>query len=126
MSKLRSGIAVALATAWLGTGTAFAADLTLTNSAVGFNTPIGIDFHEPSGQLLLSVNYPTGTPNNLDLVVPGTGVRTPFSTLSGLTNELKVATVRTSGCMGGFAAGQAFTGNGNPGQIISISPTGST
>src|SRR5258705_10209834 len=86
-------------------GTASAVDLTLTNSAVGFNTPIGIDFHEPTGKLIMSVNYPTGTgsgpgsdPGNLALVDPVTGTRSPFSSLAGLTNELKIATVRASAC----------------------------
>src|SRR5437867_12066252 len=102
--------------------TAGAALATLTLSPFTgfvFNTPIGIDFHEETGtfapgRLLMSVNYSTGLPNNLDLVSAG-GTPTQFSSLAGLTNEVKVATVRAGSCQGGFAVGEAFTGNGNPG-----------
>ena len=106
-------------------GPVSAVDLTLTNSAVGFKTPVGIDFHEPTSKLILSVNYPTGKPNNHELVDPVTGTAAIFSSLTGLTNELKIATVRASACQGGFAVGEVFTGNGNPGQIVRIGPTGS-
>ena len=45
--------------------------------ATGFNNPIGIDHHEPTNQVVLSVNYPNGVPINFELV--GTdGTRTPF------------------------------------------------
>ena len=48
--------------------TAYAAQaLTLTPFATNFNTPIGIDWYEPTSKLILSVNYPTGSPNNIDL-----------------------------------------------------------
>jgi hypothetical protein len=33
--------------------------VTLTPNATGFNNPIGIDYHEPTGQVILSVNWPT-------------------------------------------------------------------
>jgi hypothetical protein len=107
-------------------GAALAVDLNLTPSVVGFHNPIGIDFQDISGKLILTANYPTGLPNNLELVDPGTGVAVPFSALVGLTNELKVATVRTGNCQGGFTAGESFTGNGTPGQIVRISANGAT
>ncbi len=103
---------------WATAGTVAA--ITLTPFASTFQTPIGIDWYEPTGQLIMSVNYPSGTPNNLDLVSVGSGAHTNYSTLAGLTNELKVATVRAGSCQGGFAVGDAFTGNGNPGQIVKI------
>ena len=54
------------------------------------------------------------TPHNLDLVDSTTGAPTQFSTLHGLSNELKIATVRlTAACQGGFVDGEVFTGNGN-------------
>lgn len=107
-------------------GTALAVDLNLTNSVVGFHNPIGIDFQDISGKLILTANYPTGVPNNLELVDPATGVAVPFSGLVGLTNELKVATVRAGTCQGGFPAGESFTGNGTPGQLVRISANGAT
>ena len=107
-------------------GAASAVDLNLTNSVVGFHNPVGIDFQDISGKLILTANYPTGLPDNLELVDPGTGVAVPFSSLVGLTNELKVATVRAGNCQGGFTAGESFTGNGNLGQIVRISANGAT
>jgi hypothetical protein len=32
-----------------------------------FNDPIGIDRYEPISKLSLSLDYPTGSPNNIDL-----------------------------------------------------------
>ena len=115
-----------MAALWAIAGPALAVDLNLTPfSGFVFNTPIGIDFHEPTGKLIMSVNYPSGSPNNLDLVA-STGSPTQFSSLAGLTNEVKVATVRAGTCQGGFAAGEVFTGNGNAGQIVRISADGLT
>jgi len=111
---------------WATAGVAIAADLNLAPSNVGFQTPIGIDFQETSGQLVLSAFYPGGAPNNLELADPTTGNKTPFSALANLTNELKIATVRASTCLSGttFVLGEVFTGNGNAGQIIRINPLG--
>jgi uncharacterized repeat protein (TIGR01451 family) len=95
--------------------------------ATAFNSPIGIDFFEPVfsfGQLVVSVNYPSGLPNNVDLI-DSAGVHTPLSTIAGLGNEVKIATVRNGPCTGGFPVGSAFIGNGTPGQIAKINPDGS-
>src|SRR5258706_14773293 len=116
---------------WATAGMAVAVDLTLSPSNVGFNAPIGIDFQETSGDLVLSANYPGGGGNNLELANPTTGVNSPFSSLANLTNELKIATVRASPCLATqpagtpFLVGEVFTGNGNAGQIIRINPSGS-
>jgi hypothetical protein len=40
--------------------------------------------------------------------------------------EVKIATVRSGPHQGGFAVGEVFTGNGQPGQIVRISPDGAT
>ncbi len=111
---------------WATAGAVVAADVNLVPSVVGFNSPIGIDFQETSGKLVLSAFYPGGLPNNLELADPTTGVKTPFSALAGLTNELKIATVRASACLAGsgFVQDEVFTGNGNPGQIVRIGPLG--
>jgi hypothetical protein len=103
---------------------ALATDLNLQPFNFTFNNPIGIDFHEPTGQLIMSVNYPTGVPNNLNLVDSTTGAPSVFSALAGLTEELKIATVRASNCQGGFTVGEVFTGNGTPGQVVRISANG--
>ena len=101
------------------------ASVTLTAIAIGFNNPIGIDYHEPSDQVVMSVNYSTGLPNNFELVAKD-GTRTPFSTVSGLTEEVKIASVRSGPHEGGFTVGELFTGNGNPGEIVRISPDATT
>lgn len=90
-----------------------------------FNTPIGIDFHAPSNSVVLSVNYGTGgVPSNFDRILPN-GDHLPFSTYSGMTEEVKIATARP-GNPGGWESGTLFTGNGMDGQIVKISPDGAT
>jgi hypothetical protein len=37
-----------------------------------------------------------------------------------------IATVRAGSCLGGFTVGEAFVGNGTAGQIVRISPSGTT
>lgn len=104
-----------------------AIEISLTAISTPFNSPIGIDYFEPTNQVILSVNYPSGNPSNFELVAAD-GSRTAFSTISGLTEELKLATVRSAargGLAGGaFAAGTTFTGNGNDGEIVKVDPDG--
>jgi len=97
----------------------------LTAVSTNFNNPIGIDYHPLSNKVLVSVNYPSGTPDNFELVASD-GTRTQFSSVSGLTDEVKIATVRSSSCQGGFNAGELFVGTGTAGVIARISPDGST
>jgi hypothetical protein len=56
---------------------------------------------------------------------PLDGTHAPFSTYSGLTEEVKIASAR-SGNPAGIPVGTLFTGNGIDGQIVKISPDGST
>src|SRR2546423_1419790 len=99
---------------WASAQTAAAADVSLSPfTGFTFNNPIGIDFHEPNGgNLIMSVNFPNGIPNNLDLVNVSTATAAPFSSLSGLTEELKIATVRNTAACQQFPIGDVFTGNG--------------
>lgn len=98
--------------------------LHFTAISTAFNSPIGIDYHEPTNTVVLSVNYATGgTPYNFERI-DVKGDHTPLSTFSGMTDEVKIATVR-SGNMGGFTTGQLFTGNGKDGEIVRISADGS-
>jgi hypothetical protein len=96
----------------------------LTQISTPFNSPIGIDHHAPTDSVVLSVNYPSGEPYNFERV-DFDGRREQFSSLSGLDNEIKIATVRESDCQGGFEAGALFTGTGRPGEIARIAPDGS-
>jgi hypothetical protein len=101
----------------------------LTPHATGFINPVGIDHHEPTNKIVMSVNYPSGQPHNFELVDIVTGVRQQFSNIRGLTEEVKIATARDDGggmSLGGFTPGELFTGTGVPGNIARISPDGST
>lgn len=98
--------------------------ITLTAVSTTFNSPIGIDHYEPTNAVVMSVNYPTGAPLNFELI-QADGTHMPFSTFSGLTEEVKIATVR-SGNVGGFTVGDLFTGNGIDGQIVRITDNGAT
>ncbi len=104
--------------------------LTLTAISTGFNGLIGIDHHSSTNKVAVSVNYASGIPHNFELVAPD-GTHAQFSSVSGLTDEVKIATARDDGFGGslgggGFVAGDLFAGTGVPGQIIRISPDGLT
>lgn len=103
--------------------------ITLTQISTTFNSPIGIDYHEPTNSVVMSVNYASGLPLNFERV-NADGSHAPFSTASGFTDEVKIATAR-SAAKGGFAGstmtvGDLFTGNGVDGQIARITGGGST
>ena len=89
-----------------------------------FNSPIGIDYHEPTNTVLVSVNYPTGVPSGFERIELD-GNHQQFSNLSGLTDEVKIATAR-SGNPAGFVVGDLFVGNGVDGQIVRITDDGAT
>ncbi len=89
------------------------------------NAPIGIDYHEPNGgNLILSANYPSGEPWNLNLINVATGTVQQFSALHGLTDELKIASTRSSAGCQQYPVGTVFTGNGHPGEIVRMDPAG--
>jgi hypothetical protein len=115
---------LALATATLGLcSPALAVDIKLVQISTSFPSPIGIDYHEPTDSVVMSVNYNNnGQPNNF-VRVKADGTQVGFSSISGLTDEVKIATARSGGA---FAAGTLFTGNGIDGQITKISPDGSS
>jgi RHS repeat-associated protein len=93
--------------------------------STNFNTPISVDFDEPLNALVLSVNFGSnGTPRNFE-VIQSDGTHVPFGNVSGLGNEVYIATAR-SGNLGGFTPGDLFVGNGVPGQIARLSDGGNT
>ena len=96
--------------------------ITFTAISTTFNSPIGIDYHEPTKSVVVSVNYPTGTPSGFERIEQD-GKHQQFSNLTGLTEEVKIATAR-SGNPGGFVPGDLFVGNGIDGQIVRISNNG--
>ncbi|MCC7338411.1 MAG: putative Ig domain-containing protein [Pirellulaceae bacterium] len=88
-----------------------------------FNSPIGIDHHASTDSVVVSVNYSSGTPVTFERI-DSQGNHTPFSDVSGVGDEVKIATVRL-GNVGGFTAGDLFSGNGVDGEILRISADGS-
>jgi hypothetical protein len=102
----------------------FGGPLVFTPISIRFNTPIGIDYHQPTNSVVFSVQYPGGSPRNFERIDKD-GNEIPFSSISGFTDEVKIATVR-SGNMGGFVTGELFTGNGVDGQIVRINPDGTS
>ena len=98
--------------------------ITLTGISTTFNSPIGIDYHEPTNSVVVSVNYPTGTPSGFELIAQD-GTHQQFSALTGLTDEVKIATARSKN-PAGFTVGDLFVGNGVDGQIVRITDNGQT
>jgi YD repeat-containing protein len=103
--------------------------LALQTISLGWNNPIGIDYHPPTNSVIVSVNYGSGSPYNFELDAPD-GTRTRFSNVSGITDEVYFAVARDEGggrSLGGFLAGELFHGNPNlPGVIARVAPDGSS
>jgi hypothetical protein len=126
----KTWIQVALASIVLfATSVAPASAITLTQISTAFPSAIGIDYYEPTNEVVMSVNYFSGTPENFKRV-SADGTQTSFSTVSGFTDEVKIATVRSTARGGsassiaqGFVAGDLFTGNGIDGEIVRITGT---
>ena len=94
--------------------------------AVAMDLPaiIGVDYHEPTNSLIVSVNYSSGEPHNFELV-HFDGTHMPFGMISGIGGEVMTATART-GSAPGFEVGELFVGNNAPGQIARIAADGSS
>jgi hypothetical protein len=98
--------------------------LTFTAISAEFRQPIGIDYHEPTNTVVMSINYSDGMPIGFARIEQN-GDYQQFSDLAGLTDEVKIGTVR-SGNTAGFKAGDLFVGNGVDGQIVKITDDGQT
>ena len=109
----------------LPAGGALAAAIKFTAISTAFPTPVGIDHYEPTNQVVMSVNYSSGLPNNFRTVAAD-GTQAVFApSVSGFTDEVKIATVR-SGNTGGFTTGDLFVGNGEDGEIAKVTAGGAT
>jgi len=103
-------------------------NFTLQRISTLFNTPVGIEYHPILKRMVMSVNCCSGQPFNFESVKPD-GTHEPYTTFNGLGDEVYFAIARdeVGGFnIGGFPAGQMFTGNGQAGHITRISPDGST
>jgi len=122
LAALARHCAAVLCSLLLGSG---AGAVTFTPIATGFNNPIGIDHHVPTNQVIMSVHWTNGFPYNFELVAAD-GMRTQFSTIAGLSDEVKIATIRSGPCQGGFDPGELYVGTGAAGVIARVSADGST
>src|SRR6266542_1287600 len=93
------------------------ASINLTPLPAAFTHPIGIDWSEFLGKLIVTDNWITGLPNNFSSLDPS-GNPTQFSNVVGRPDELKLAVVHVS--LGGFTAGDVYASNGNPCQILKL------
>ena len=103
-------------------------NFTLQRLSTLFNTPVGIEYHPILDRMVMSVNCCNGQPFTFESVKPD-GTHEPYTTINGLGDEVYFAIARDEGggfSIGGFPAGQMFTGNGQAGHITRISPDGST
>jgi len=128
------GVSMARKSLILAVGIVTAAALSALSASAATLTPIsttlpaaiGVGYLQPTGDVVVSVNYPSGNPFALETVVVtggGTGTQTQYSTLAGIQNEAKIAAVQLS--LGGFAAGDIYFGNGSPGGIAKVASGGS-
>jgi len=99
--------------------------ITLTPISTGFPNPIGLDYYQPTNKIVMSVNWPGGSPNNFVLVAAD-GTQSQFSTISGLTDEVYMSAIRASSCQGGFSVGDVFVGTGTPGVVARLTDGGNT
>ena len=90
-------------------------NLTLTQIGGSFPSPIGIDWYEPTNEVVASVNYSGGYPNNFDLV-DANGNFATFSSVKQVGGEVYLTAIQTSSCEAGFMPGDVYFGtffNGN-------------
>ena len=81
--------------------------------------PVGIDYHGPLDSLIVSYNYATGgNPRNFARI-DSNGQVTPWSLVSNLLEEVKVATAKQTAS--GWQQGQLYFGTSLEGQIGRVS-----
>ena len=101
-------------------------------AVANLNTPVAVDYHQPSDSLIATYNYSSGEPYNFarifattmtnnGVVVTNVAV-TNWSTIHGITDEIKLTTIRTSA--NGFISGEAFFSSGTG--VGRLSPDGTS
>ncbi len=83
----------------------------------------GIAPYAPTGTVIVSANYPTGSPHVLELFLAD-GSHVPITGAAGFTNEVKLASIESTS--GGFTVGDIFCGNGLSGDLVRITNGGAT
>lgn len=97
---------------------------TVVIAPANFNTLIGIDDSEALGKVIVSAHYSSGLPYNFELIAAD-GSRAQFSSISNLTDEVKIATVKQASTSK-WPLGTFFTGSGVSGHVVRVSADGNT
>jgi len=93
----------------------------LKTITTGLNDPRGIDHHQPTGNVAVSMRRSPTQPLSYELITAG-GARA--GSFSGFSEGGKIAAVRDK--LGGFAPGEVFVGTDIDGGIARISSDGSS
>jgi hypothetical protein len=116
-------VAVVLITSLALVDSARAAGVTLQQTGAPFNNPIGIAYNPTNTSLIVTANYPTGSPDSL-MRIDQFGNTTPWSPATGYPGERYLDIPRAVNAPSGWTVGETFTGNGQVGQIARISANG--
>jgi RHS repeat-associated protein len=96
--------------------------------ATTFQHHTALDYHQPSKKLIASANAPTGDPHSFELIAAN-AAHSPFSNVAGLQGDVLLATARDDAqgmSLGGFPAGELFSGTGAPGVVARLSANGAS
>lgn len=89
--------------------------------------PVAAAWHQPTGSLIASVNFPDGLPYNFVRICPN-GTVVPFSPLAGLSGAVEMIAVRSplpgSTARTAFTAGDLFATTGDDGRIVRVTDNG--
>lgn len=88
-----------------------------------FFNPIGVAYHSGLRSLIVTSNYPSGSPYSFSRIDEFGGT-TQWSSAAGLSDEVYLDIPRSPA--GGWTPDEAYSGNGRPGQILKISADGLT
>ena len=101
-------------------------DLSAPGAIATLNAPMAIDYHPGNSSLIVSYNWPTGTPKNLKRI-DSTGGQSDWSSLSGVgssVGETKIGIVPLTAH--NFNLGELYFGTGQAGKIGKITADGSS
>jgi RHS repeat-associated protein len=96
-------------------------EIPLTPISQGLNNPLGLDHHQPSNKLVISINGSPGQPSRLQLVAAD-GSRSEFAETSRTSSSVNIVAVRRAAA--GFKPGELFIEASAPGAIAHVSSDG--
>lgn len=101
------------------------AGITLQQTGAPFANPIGVAYNPTNQSLIVTSNYPTGSPASFMSIGPS-GTTAPWSNAANLQGERYLDIPRAVNTGAGWGVGETFSGNGNPGQLMRISSNGAS